>query len=77
MYGLSGFVSSTIDKLEDALRGADNMSLFDAGLMVDQMRPKYEKGCRTRRHPKTNTGAIYSSIYDCVNYLSKYSNFNF
>jgi len=40
VYGLSGFTSSTIDKLEDALRGADNMSLFQAGLMVDQMREK-------------------------------------
>lgn len=40
VYGLSGFVSSDIEKLEDALRGANNMSLFDAGLMVDQMRTK-------------------------------------
>ena len=38
VYGLSGFTSANIDKLEDALRGASNMTLFDAGLMVDQMR---------------------------------------
>jgi uncharacterized protein (DUF4213/DUF364 family) len=40
VYGLSGFVSDTIDKLEDALRGADNTLMFKAGLMVDQMRAK-------------------------------------
>lgn len=40
VYGLSGFVSSTVDKLEDALSGASNMTLFDAGIMVDQMREK-------------------------------------
>ena len=38
VYGLSGFISSTPERLEDALRGANNMTLFDAGLMVDQMR---------------------------------------
>lgn len=40
VYGLSGFVSSDIDKLEDTLRGLDNMHLFKAGLMVDQMRAR-------------------------------------
>lgn len=37
VYGLSGFTSTEVDKLEDTLRGANNMTLFDAGLMVDQM----------------------------------------
>lgn len=38
VYGLSGLVVPDIPALEDALRGADNMTLFRAGLMVDQLR---------------------------------------
>ncbi len=38
VYGLSGFISSQPDKLENALSGASNMTLFQAGLMMDQMR---------------------------------------
>ncbi len=38
VYGLSGFVSTTPKKLELALSSSNTMRLFDAGMMVDQMR---------------------------------------
>ncbi len=38
VYGLSGFTVTNIGKLENILRGAGDMPIFEAGLKVDQMR---------------------------------------
>ena len=40
VYGLSGFVTTDPERLENALRGASSMTLFQAGWMVDQIRAK-------------------------------------
>ena len=37
-YGLSGFTAINVELTETILRGANNMPLFDAGLMVDQIK---------------------------------------
>ena len=40
VYGLSGFVTTDPERLENALWGASSMTLFQAGWMVDQIRAK-------------------------------------
>ena len=41
IYGLSGFVASNIDEVENVLCGATNVSFFDKGMMVDQINPSW------------------------------------